>query len=320
MNQTITSGPNQSALDIIVLACGTLEGGMKFCAENDIPISTIPDVGTTYIIPDLDDTLSNKANLKYLREQNIKPGTAALPSAPVPNVSIILKPVMHVVNNISDTPSSVGYYAYNLAATTDFVNRYELIANYITANTVYYNLTSLFDPGIPSDHVDQYIPTAMPARSVPFRIPWMPGTGNTMVWSDLANPDTTVKFIDSTGNKVYVAPVILFDYTSQNVYKYLMGDITIEAIAITESSVRLRLTKSHTPLTTDVADFYHVDFIGIDLLPYGPTIDPDDPTNADKVILELPPGVYTFGVRTIYNKGGVFLPSSAFTQVIEITL
>ena len=320
MSQTITSGPNQSILDLIVLACGTLEGGMKFCAENNIPISTIPDVGTTYAIPDLDGAMINNANLKYLRAQNIKPGTAALPIAPVPNVSIILKPVMQVAHNTYEAPSSAGCYAYNLTATTAFINRYELITNYVTANTVFYNLTSLFDPGIPSTHVDQLAVTAMAARSVPYRVPWMPGAGNTMVWSDLTNLDTTILFIDSAGNKAYVAPVILFEQTSQNVYKYLLGDINIEAIATTESAVRLRLTKSHTPLTTDVVDFYYVSFIGTDTLPYAPISDPDDPTNPDKVILELPPGIYTFGIHTLYNKGGVFLPSSAFTEVIEISL
>jgi hypothetical protein len=49
---TITVQPNQSMLDVIIQAMGTLEGGMCFCALNNVAISDTPAVGTVYTIPD----------------------------------------------------------------------------------------------------------------------------------------------------------------------------------------------------------------------------------------------------------------------------
>jgi len=49
---TITVLPNQSMVDVIIQAMGSMEGGMAFCALNSISISDTPTVGAAYNIPD----------------------------------------------------------------------------------------------------------------------------------------------------------------------------------------------------------------------------------------------------------------------------
>src|ERR1700678_4516008 len=51
ITMTITVQPNQSMLDVIVQAMGTLEGGMCFCGLNCVAISDTPVVGTVYQVP-----------------------------------------------------------------------------------------------------------------------------------------------------------------------------------------------------------------------------------------------------------------------------
>lgn len=100
---TITVQPNQSMMDVIVQAMGTLEGGMCFCALNGVGISDTPLVGTVYTIPDgsqsVDadgnplgvafdsDTMVDSGVLQYWAQNgivignyNIAPGTVNLES------------------------------------------------------------------------------------------------------------------------------------------------------------------------------------------------------------------------------------------------
>jgi hypothetical protein len=73
---------NQSMLDVIIMACGSMEGGMAFCALNNVAISDVPAVGAVYKIPSFgaaeDDSLIQSTSdmmdagvLSYLAGTNI---------------------------------------------------------------------------------------------------------------------------------------------------------------------------------------------------------------------------------------------------------
>src|ERR1035437_6670194 len=77
---------NQSMQDVIIMACGSMEAGMAFCALNDVAISDLPVVGAVYQIPPFgaapDDSLiqssSDQADngvLQYLGQYGIVMGT-----------------------------------------------------------------------------------------------------------------------------------------------------------------------------------------------------------------------------------------------------
>lgn len=64
---------NQTVLDMIVMACGTLEGAMQVMAANNTSLSDTTYTGTVYAVP---DTVSvDKQVLDYLQQNDIHIGT-----------------------------------------------------------------------------------------------------------------------------------------------------------------------------------------------------------------------------------------------------
>ena len=73
MAKTIIIQPNQSTLDLVLTACGTLETGVAIWATNGgVDSEVIP--GMSYMIPD--GVLTDDNVLKYLLQNNITIGTA----------------------------------------------------------------------------------------------------------------------------------------------------------------------------------------------------------------------------------------------------
>lgn len=82
---------NQSMVDVIIQACGSMEAGMVFCRDNGVSISDIPTVGTEYVVSDAALALGDRAVLVYLAQNDVVVGTlgnVAMP-CPAPEVAAI---------------------------------------------------------------------------------------------------------------------------------------------------------------------------------------------------------------------------------------
>ena len=73
--KTTSIQPNQSLLDMALMACGTLEGAMHIMAANEESITADVAPGVMYIIPS--DVPSDNYSLQYLQQNNIIIGTRA---------------------------------------------------------------------------------------------------------------------------------------------------------------------------------------------------------------------------------------------------
>lgn len=76
MSSKITIKPNQSVMDAVLTANGSMEAAMEFCLQNDVPISAIPAPGTEYaaVVSEADDAGATA----YLAANKIVIGTANL--------------------------------------------------------------------------------------------------------------------------------------------------------------------------------------------------------------------------------------------------
>ena len=303
-------------LDIILMGYGTLEAGMEMMATNGKDISYIPEPGSEWVTPEVDASLTDADAVAYLKQNDIVIGTLAL--SPV-NMTILLKPVMEIVPNTVGDPHALGYYSYDFRATPGFIHVNPLVDNYLTNNGIRLQTEDRYIAGDPYESATQHEATAMTAMSIPYKPTWISGSGYMMIWSDLTQSKKTVTFKDVAGNTAYVSPVILLDNASQNVIAYLLGGLLIESISATATSLVVRITRQHAPVSIlDFTDFA----MGWLEEATGGTPDPADPGNPDKIILTLGAGNHTIGVKTSYHgiNAGVpfFFPTSAFTMVIGV--
>ena len=316
MANSIKVVPNQGLLDVILQACGTLEGGMQMMLANGRSISDYPDVGDTLHVNNQDAGKSDSGVLTYLQQNGIVIGTLS-ETGSLLSFEVVLKPEMHVVSTTSSPPSVTGAYQFKLAAASPFLNVYPIQhAHYPANDNFLYYITE--ERYIAGDTPDVNLTTGnyMDAESLPYNLAWVSGRGFMLAWIDLSAPAKTATFVDSMGNEAFVGPLIVFDNVSQNIEEYLIADILVELVSATRNTATLRLTKSHTPIG-------HIDFLDYVMNwlydATGGTPDPLDPTNSDKTILTLIRGTYTFGVATFYTNGGTTYPPSAFSMVITIT-
>ena len=83
---TITVLPNQSMADVIIMACGSMEAGMQFCADNNVAISDVPVVGAVYVVSDVAVAAGGSVGagvLVYMQKRGIVVGTLASVAADV---------------------------------------------------------------------------------------------------------------------------------------------------------------------------------------------------------------------------------------------
>lgn len=324
MSNTIRVMPNQSMADVIVQACGTLEGGMQMMAVNGKSISDYPVVGDILAVSTPDEAANRDAEaLRYLKQNDIIIGT--LGDVSLVTVTVVLKPVMQVVPRTSSPPSTTGTYQFSFEAAPGFVNVYPIPhayypdmpnvpLNYLTEDR-YIAGTAYPDIDLGRDASGIGLPY-MDAMNISYDLLWVPWRGFMLVWSNLGAGPKTATFVDVNGNKAYSSPLIVLDNATQAVEEYLIADLVVDIIATTHGTATLRLTRSHHSVG-------HTDFVTRTMTwledATGGAPDPLDPTNPDKTILVLPSGSYTFGVATLYINGATTYPASAFTEVVEIT-
>lgn len=65
--------PNQSCLDMVLMACGTMEAAMQVMAANTTSITHPTAVGDEYTIPD--GVLTDTTTLSYLQQNKVVIGT-----------------------------------------------------------------------------------------------------------------------------------------------------------------------------------------------------------------------------------------------------
>jgi len=74
--KTTVAKANQSSLDLVIMACGTMEGAMQIMAANQQSLSNNPWVYTEYVIPD--DIITDTSTLDYLAQNKITAGNLVI--------------------------------------------------------------------------------------------------------------------------------------------------------------------------------------------------------------------------------------------------
>ncbi len=140
--KTITVQPNQSMQDVVLTACGTLEGAMAFCRANDVSISDVPAPGTVYVVPE--GITTEPAILQLMADRRIVPGTLAQELEPAGLVMTVLLRALMDVALVED--ELLVQYDLIWSEAEAFVNVNELVA-LASAPTLYTNLKSVWDTG-----------------------------------------------------------------------------------------------------------------------------------------------------------------------------
>ncbi len=275
------------------------------CKNSDTPMSYI-------------DLVTELLELEILKPK------AADPVSDVLQCDILLKPEMQVIPNETADPHVAGYYSYILKEAPGFINVYPLSDYYMTPNYVNYQTLDRLHAGYTEDIHSHVGSPFMYDKLVQYHLDFSDGTDYMLVWSDfsgtggMTGPGATVTYEDTALNNAMVAPFIIFDSASQNVIEYLIGDIAIEVVATTASSMTLRLIRTHNDAPPAVVDGINMYWMG----DAGSGVpDPEDALNTDKTLLTLTPGTYTIGVGTDYDitdYAGSTVISSKHTMVISI--
>jgi len=318
---TITVQPNQSMSDVIIQAVGSMEGGMQFCEDNGVSISDVPVVGTVYVVSDLSLALSKGAGtaaLQYIAQNDITIGTLGVAPAGL-GCTVVLYPVMQGLAANPAVPSGAGFWDYTISAAAGFVNVNALASGDFPGdpNPVSYQYVDVYvATPVAAGSVNEYATATMSGKSIEYHIPYAAGHTDCIVWSDLGSSPYTVTFADVNGNEAYAAPLVFLHTNTQHVDAFLIPELTVAVVSSTPSECTLRLTRSHPSLQapiTSVAMAWL--YAGV-----GGTADPLDPTNADKTIVVLGPGLHTLGVSAQYTDSGdgVGFPASAMSMVVEI--
>ncbi len=317
MDKVVTVAPNQSLLDMILSEYGSLEAGMKVALANNVDISDIPATGNSRNMPLVPQELQDMEGMKYLRENGIVIGTLALPPL---TYELLLKPSMYTMENAVGAPHTVGYYSFDVKEAAGFIHLNPLADTYPGDNRLYYQTEERHILGYAPESDLPAAITPMTDISIPYILPWTVGLGYMVVWSDLATPVVTPTYEDIEGNKAYAAPVTVLDNSSQDIVAQFIGDMNMELVSASASSVTVRLTRFHAPIAMTNFHDHTLEWLEEALLG---SADPLDPSNPDKRILTLTAGTHTVGVKANYFFPLTIpphpYPSSALTMVIRVS-
>ena len=305
-----------------------MEGAMQFCWDNGVAISDVPVVGTVYQVSDAAIALAGAAGLSVLQQvanDGIVFGTLGPLPAP-PTMRVVLMPVLKAVPAAVPIPATTGNYQFSVQGDVGFVDVYGLVSGVggypSEPNTVNYITADLL--GGSSASVNELATTDMTAKHIDYHIPWTAGHSYMIVFSLFSPLFSLVTFEDTEGNKAHCFPIIILNSTTQAVKEFLIPALLVELVSSAPGSVTVRLTRSHyTPTLAGLSVFNMIwtdEAItgGAGISGMGP--DPGDPTNADKMVCTLLPGVYTFGVGANYSYTGGSIPVSGMQCVVEVAI
>ncbi len=317
MARNYTVRPNQSMPDVIVQAMGSMEAGMQFCRDNSVSISDAPIVGTVYVVSDAALAISGKNGgaevTKYFQQNSIAVGTLNPP--PPLHMRLVLVPKLGVMLNSPASPTAHPYqFELGTAFSDGFINAYPLIEDYLTENPVYVVADSYYPPGVLTPQ-NQWAAIPMAITSVVWMLDWTDDGTNQVVWTDVDADIPTVTFRDINGNTAGFSPVVILDGTVQWCIDCMFADIAVEVVESSHAICKVRITRSHNAISELATTIDSMSWIRNNFL-YGP--DPDDPHNEDKMVAELPPGAYTIGVKTNYQRMSASFPASAMSIVFEV--
>lgn len=328
MNRTIKVRPNQSMLDVIIQAMGSIEGGIQFCTLNNVSISDTPIVGTEYVIPETDaaDPYQDKSVLKYLGQNEIAIGTLgmAAPVAPPPpplGMMVLLKPIMAATYTSAVAPDILRYYPIALDNTIDFLNINPLAPIYPGGNGLHYQNATAMLAGTPAPVANETGGLAMTTKHVEYQIPWTGPTGDLWVWNAHSS-FRTVTFEDVNGNRACAAPLIVLYDHSVGISEYLIAGLQVDFVSSDGYTATLRLTRTHGPTAhiNMTPPYGHITMHWIPMAS-APYPDPSNIGNADIQLVDLPPGKHTIGVISHYVNDIIHVTWPAYsvcTQVIEV--
>jgi hypothetical protein len=317
MNWTVRD--NQTLVDVALQTCGTMEALSYIARANDIAPSAVPDAGTVLIIPD--NAPTDPVVLKVIADKKLMIATANVPPLPQLTADFVLYPKMNFVARTVGAPHS-GSWQYKLIGADDFVNLYDLVADYLTDNKVYAQTEDYIVSGASAISATPDVVTLMSSKVVNWDIPWSnPALGYVylLVWSDVALGDnTTTVYKDVNGNQAHVAPLLIIDNLTQNLIQYMLASVTSEVLSATGTHTTVRITRYHADAI--VADFADMEMEWIGNMAGALVEDPANAGNVDIRLAVLPAGTHIIGVRTAYAfpDEGVTWPPSEFTAVLEV--
>lgn len=306
--------PNQSLLDIVLTEYGTVEAAMSVAMANGIDVGSVPVAGTSLSLPELPDDRADISTIEYLRREKILLGTAYTTGL---GYWIVLRPRIFAVPNEVGDPHVMGYYKFEMQGAIDFLNINPIDIDFPGNNRLNYQTEERFIMGLAPESALPESVTPMAGISIPYKLPWTVGFGYMIVWSDFGALITTATYGDIAGNIAYVAPVTVFDNTSNTVVEHLLGDISVELVSSTNTNVTLRLIRQHPPIVLTNFSTYSMEWLGIASTGIP---DPLDPENPDKTVVTLNAGLHILGLKTTYmnTAAEVTYPASAFTMVITV--
>ena len=232
--------PNQSMQDVVLTACGTLEGAMAFCRANDVSISDVPAPGTVYVVPE--GVTTDPAILKVMADRKIVPGTLAMELEPAGLVmTVVLRPVMDVELVLDELET--GYDL--LWSEGDGFVHVNTLGTWSAAPVYLSNLKSAHDAG--DDPLELSAETYNQAGKV-LKYNYISGVviGDQLLWYP-KKTNLTANFRDSEGNEAVYAPFVYYD-TDTEQSRMLTGTLDVEQVAATSETVTVRCTIGNTTM------------------------------------------------------------------------
>lgn len=295
--------------DLVLMACGTLDGAMAFCRANGVSISTVPMPGAEYIVPD--GIARNKVILRELQQNGIVIGTLNQEYAgPVTGWRILLAPQLDVVAS-ADLP--IPRWHMQLADVSGFIHYHPLAAAFDNvANPLFFQSKVDYLVGN-TPEVQIANPALPPAKMLRWNLSDALGSGMQLFYSDLEAPTITSAWRDVEGNVAIYAPLIGVKPTYDS--DLLIPHIAVIMQEVLDTEIKLKVVWQHAE-----PEFSgHFTVAGFDWL--GVALDGTPvPGWTNSVYITLPIGVYTLGAVTHYTSGpgGAPLPDSYRTLVIEV--